>query len=433
MINFLLPFSIALLIVLLPSDAYPETWQPGDSISGDSASTVMPAGTEPLLEDEEVHYRSEMVWHGEEIKLKGRVSFSENYDEVRSISPGGYLMVRERRWFTTRKLEVRGDENGNPAYHFTIRGRAMEFDERAQNWLREIMPELARRTGFNAAERVPRLLAEGGVDAVLREISVVESNSAKRRYFLILVETGNLSSADLERVILKAGEKISSSSQLNRLLSELSVKTPADTQLTAAFFRSAEEISSSSEKRSAIENIARSREMDIEAGITMGRSIRTISSSSEKARALETMAAVCPSDDAVIEAYLDAAISISSSSEKATALTALIHKEGLSPQSWIGITRAAETISSSSGQGRVLREMAALCPVSDEVVRAFLDSAFEISSSGEKEEALVALLQREGLSQSILAEILNRANSEISSSSSRQAVVEMVSQRLNVN
>lgn len=405
----------------------------GDSVYNEGANTTVSVSPEVQAAGQDIDYHYETPLRSLEVRRQGTVEFSKDYDEVTAISPDGYLLIKERHWFTTRVLEVTADGAGKPLHRFSMRGRSLEFDERAKEWLRAVMPEIVVRTGIDAEKRVAELLSRGGPDAVFREISHIEYNRAKRIYFLKLVETGNLSDEDMLRVIRVASKEISSSSQLNQLLSELAEKFPPDPRFSAEFFRGAEAIPSGSEKRAAIENIARSRQMDTEAGVAMGRSIRTISSSSEKARALGTMAKFCPAEDAVISAYLEAAESINSSSECANALAYLCERKDLSNRGWVGIARTAGTITSSSESGRVLREMAAACPTTDDVARAYLDSAFDIMSSSEKEEALAALLQREGLSQSILTEILKRANSEITSSSSRQAVVEMVSKRMNVN
>lgn len=497
--KYILLIWMGLLIVLFPAAAFPADLSAQDSTGQDNAA--LKASPRDAAEDEEVNYHYETPLHGLEIRSRGNIEFNDTFDGVKSISPNGYLLIKERRWFTIRKLEVTGDAKGNPSYRFSIHGRNMEFDERAKEWMRYVMPEVIRFSGFNAGARVEQLLSEGGMDAVLREISRLDGNSVKRIYVMKLAKLGNLDQNEWQKVIRLSGREISSSSQLNRTLCELAEKAPADHQITTALFMATEEISSSSEKRAAISRIARIRRMDEEAGIAMGRSIKTISSSSETASALTVMAETCPADDPVIASYLDAAESISSSSERAQALVALSEKEGLSNHSWVGmaqtaesissssetrrtleaiakrcppddevmsaylraaasissssesasaivaalekenlsestyieIARAASTISSSSEQGRVLRKMAAVCPVDDDVVNAFLDSAFDIPSSSEKEGALAALLQRDGLSQSVLADILKRANSEISSSSSRQTVVDMVSRKLNVN
>jgi len=497
--KYILLICAGLLIVLLPSTAFPADLSAQDSTGQDS--TALKAYSRDASENEEMNYHYETPLHGLEIRSRGNIEFNDTFDGIKSMSPNGYLLISERRWFTTRQLEVTGDAEGNPSYRFSIRGRNMEFDERAKEWMRYVMPDVIRLSGFNAAARVEQLLSEGGVNAVLREIPRLENNSVKRIYILKLVELGNLNENDWQNLIRLSGEEISSSSQLNRTLCELAEKAPADPRLTAELFMAAENISSSSEKREAISRVARVGSMDTDAGIAMGRSIKTINSSSETASALEVMAETCPADDPVVAAYLDAAESINSSSERARAIIALSEQEGMSSRSWVGmahtagsissssetrrtleaiarkcppddevmsaylhaaasinsssesanaivaalekenlseatyieIARAAATISSSSEQGRVLRKMAVVCPPDDGVVNAYIDSAFDIPSSSEKEEALVAILQRDGLSQSVLADILKRANSEISSSSSRQTIVDMVSQRLNVN
>jgi len=376
-----------------------------DSLAGDSSTTAENASAAARGETEDFSFSRADLLNSLSVEMRGDIRFSEDYRTIDAMAPGSYLQIEERRWLTTRRLEVSADAQGNPQYRFFMRSRSLPFDERAQAWLAEILPEVIRETGINAQARVQELLSRGGVAAVLREISRIDRNETKRSYFSALVESHTLTPEEAARVIRQASRQISGSSTLNQTLCEIAEKLPANESLTVELFRGAEKIPSSSQKSAAIIFIARRREIGSEAAIAMAQSIRSIPSSSEAARALETMADVCPADDAVISAYLTAAGSIPSSSQRANALCAIIQAGGLSPQSWIEIARSAAAIPSDSEQSRVLREMAKRCPGDEAVMRAYLRSAADISSSHEKANVLVAGLEKANLSEPVFVNI----------------------------
>lgn len=376
-----------------------------DSLPEDSSAAAENTSAAARGETEDFSFSRGDLLNSLSVEMRGDIRFSEDYRAIDAMTPGSYLQIEERRWLTTRRLEVSADAQGNPQYRFFMRSRSLEFDERAREWLAEILPEVIRETGVNAKAQVQELLSRGGVNAVLQEISRVDRNKVKQIYFSELLESHNLTPEEAARVIRQASRQIASSSSLNQTLCAIAEKLPADESLTVELFRGAEKISSSSQKSAAISFIARRREIGSDAAIAMAKSIRSIPSNSEAARALETMAEVCPADDAVITAYLNAAESISSSSERANALTAIIQTEGLSPQSWIEIARSAAAIPSGSEQRRVLREMANRCPGDEAVMRAYLRSAAGIPSSHEKANALVAALGKTNLSEPVFVNI----------------------------
>lgn len=395
--------------------------QQQDSTKVDTVQQPAKQQQSEMQHNDEIHISHSNALHGIEVKLDGRVSFNDDYRSITGISQNGYLMIRERRWFTSRILEVTPGKNG-PEFQFRFRGRSMPYDERAQEWISEILPDVIRETGINADQRVQELLELGGAKAVYREISRMETSSAKYLYFKRLLQYGSLNNDELLDLAKRIPDEIRSSSKLRNMLSAAASFYLENDELTAELFRGATRISSSGEKRLAITTIAETRTVQSESALEMAKAIQTISSSGEKRAALVTMPKYCPMDEDVIFEYLYTAESISSSGERAEALIALIETKSLPHKSWVDLARTTKTISSSGEKTRTLNRFATQCPTDDDVIREYLETAKSISSSGSKASAILALSQRKKLSPGAYKMVFHTTKT-ISSSSEKANVL----------
>ncbi|MEJ2635839.1 MAG: hypothetical protein P8184_11170 [Calditrichia bacterium] len=371
--------------------------------------TTGPQQSENPASENEIHFITNTGIRSLEITQRGTIRFSRDNREIAAISPDGYFSVKERRWFRTRRLEVVPGPDGKPEYRFYFEGRAGKFNEHAKDWLAGIMPEVSRRAGINLWPRINESLLAGNTAQALRLVAEIESNTAKKFYYIMIADSGNLNITDLQVLIRQAGREVDGSQTLGDLLGQLAVQLPPSPVLTGELLRSAEEIASSSRKKEALIKIARLRKINVENAVILANSIKTIASSSNKQQALSSVADLFPANDEAIDAYLQAARSISSSANQAGALLSLISRENLSVESWRKIAMAPATIASSSEQGRVLRAMSIALPSDDSVIRSYLKSAEAINSSQEKASAISILLDKKDLSDASYIRIAESA------------------------
>ena len=87
--------------------------------------------------------------------------------------------------------------------------------------------------------------------------------------------------------------------------------------------------------------------------------------------------------------------------------------------------KASENISSSSEAQRVMETIAIKMPINKENVRQFVDSTMVISSSSSQENAIMALLQREITTDTLLL-VQRGVNKHVSSSSARANIQERI-------
>ncbi len=402
-----------------------------DSTGNDSSFSSSNKSTLPILKlnqgTDRYEYFSSPIRHVT-VTLEGNIQFSENEREIVSISPDGYFLLTERRWFTTRKLEVRPGNDGKPIFNYRVRSSSFPFDKAAQAWLRETLPEVLDETGINTTIRINNYLAAGKTRSVFREIAHLGSSSRKRDFYLRLANLEGMDPEFRQQIISDAGDEIHSSSELRYALTELAKILPGDTETTSRLIRAAENISSSSEKRYTISQLAEHRDHTANTLTDLFDLTESISSSSEKGYALRQMASLVSTYPAAAKAYLECAATISSSSEFATTLITLASNAELDDEGWAHLAETAAYISSNSEKGRVLRHVAAQGSEVMEASRALLISAASIESSSEKASVLRAFLASRDLEAATYHPLFSAIKS-ISSSSEKGSVLRMVANR----
>jgi hypothetical protein len=155
-------------------------------------------------------------------EARGSVEFTDDDRDVKTISPGGYILIEEGSWLRTeRSYEIRADSSGSLSRTYRVGGRAQTMDADAQAWAAGVVLTLIRESGVSAGLRIERLLRKGGPEAVLREVSEIHSDGSKRSYLRELVERGRLNDEQL-RDVMRSARTIGSDGNKTGLLIEVS-------------------------------------------------------------------------------------------------------------------------------------------------------------------------------------------------------------------
>jgi beta-lactamase regulating signal transducer with metallopeptidase domain len=105
-----------------------------------------------------------------DLHAEGEIKFNAEATEIQSISPGGQFEVNLRQDDTLKQVKITPSASGLQ-YVYKINGKQQPFEGEAKAWFSQFLLALERSTGFSADARVPALLAKGGPNAVLDEIS----------------------------------------------------------------------------------------------------------------------------------------------------------------------------------------------------------------------------------------------------------------------
>ena len=187
-----------------------------------------------------------------EIEARGEVKFNRDVTDIESISRGGSFTLEQHLGDDTKRLVVRPLDDGTLERSYSENGARREFDAAARSWLAEALVALDRQTAFAADQRVPALLERGGVDAVLKEITLVSTDYARRRYYTKLLSMRQLDRAQVKRVVEQAGADMTSDYELAELLVALSKLDAFGDDSHTAFVAAAKKIGSDYERRRAL-------------------------------------------------------------------------------------------------------------------------------------------------------------------------------------
>src|SRR5262249_22009636 len=172
------------------------------------------------------------------IRVKGKPEFTDDYSDIKALSPRGSVRVEETRGSVSRRLEIESDADGNLRRSYTLQGKSHDFDNEARQWLSGLLLEAVRQSGFDAERRVANLYRKGGANAVVEEVSLIKGDYAEGVYLRELMKGHGLDSASAQRVVTQAAREMKSDYEKRQVLSLVAEKYLGDqkvlTELVAA-------------------------------------------------------------------------------------------------------------------------------------------------------------------------------------------------------
>lgn len=376
-------------------------------------------------------YRSR--WHVDgrtfDTEIRGDVQFGDDDVSVQTLSPGGYVRLRENGW-TRRELDIRLGNSGRPDVRYLVDGRERPLDDRGREWIATILPAMIRESGINAEERATRILEKRGAAGVLEEIDRISSDHSRRKYLSAVILSGKLNTDDLRRAMSRAG-RISSDHDKSNLLLEVASLYNSD-QLRGAYFDAVNTISSDHDRRRVLTHVIEDSRSDATMLAQAGRSVERMSSDHDKAELLKLSApSIAASDPEVRRSLLRAAGSISSDHDKARVISSILGGGQLPPEVLEDVLRVASKIQSDHDKSKVL-ELAVQQELKHPSTQAaFFSAVGTIGSDNDRTRVLNAIIQR-GFSGEIAATLafINAVRS-INSDNDKRHVLEAMLERGN--
>ena len=344
-----------------------------------------------------------------EVRLKGDIAFTADDRAVESLSRDGLLKVEERIDGIRRTLEVRPASDGTPRYTYEVNGRQRAYDATTRDAVADLILTVIRNTGIGADRRVARILKQEGLDGVFDEIDEIDSGSARRKYFVALLEEGNLGVAALQRVAEEVTRQITSGGDRGRFLKQAAPYYLENSQTHAAYFDAVGTIPSSGDHTRVLKHVLAEHRPDREALVQLLHSARRITSSGDKARVLKDATMHYDNHPDVRTAFFDAADSIPSSGDQTRVLKALLTNAALDAASVTALFRSAKGISSSGDKARLLIAAAPHFMNDDAQRSAFFDAVNTIPSTGDHARVLSTLIREQRLDKVSLKALLASA------------------------
>ncbi|MFY9573524.1 MAG: hypothetical protein WAV20_19170 [Blastocatellia bacterium] len=326
-----------------------------------------------------------------QVTIRGRVEFTEDYSDIKSIPDGGEIRVKDDRGGVVRKFVATSD-GGSIKRSYSINGQPSALDDEAQKWLARILDQTVRLSGYDAKARVQKLLKQSGPRGVLDEISQLKGDYVKRIYFNELFAQGELDADNARRALRLAGTEISSDYEKAQLLVKMSNSYVATDEMRAIYIEGVNTIHSDYERGRALSALLRKGELSKDNILFAIKSTGNINSDYERAQLLIKISNGFDLDQQAQNGYLDAVAGIQSDYEKGRVLSSLLRKEP-GKATLLFTLKSASTISSDYEKAQLLIKVAR-ASASDETVRnALVEAARTINSEYERGRVLSAVFK----------------------------------------
>jgi uncharacterized protein YeeX (DUF496 family) len=326
------------------------------------------------------------------VEIKGRAEFTDDYKDVRDVTPGGYVKIEEEREGTSHRYEVRHPIGGSVTRRFFVDGTDHAIDQAARDWIAKMILQAVRH-GWDAENRARMILRQRGVGGVLEEIDQIESDYAKRLYFEALVKFGNLDEAAVQSVLRKAAAQISSDYEQAQLLIGIAPILTSQHGAINEFFAAVATVKSDYEHARILKTVLEKNPQSRELLVAVAASTKNIQSDYEKAGVLKQVAAQYLDDNALREVFFQTVNTIRSDYEHRGVLTALVKNRGLSAEVLNYMLGSAATISSDYEKATFLLEVSNSYTGDTRLKEAFLKVVETIKSDYERGRVLSVLLK----------------------------------------
>ena len=267
------------------------------------------------------------------------------------------------------------------------------WDPEGRQWLADRLPSLVRRSGLAVESRTRRILSTSGVNGVLEEITLLESDYVRRLYYRELLRTGSLDAATVARVVARAGGDIRSDYELRQTLEAAVPMVAADPVAVRAYIEATASMSSGFEHRQALDALADADGLTGGAAGQIAHSAARIRSDFEKRQALSQLLGMRLDGAESARAILDAAATIGSDYECATFLVAFVEAHPLEGAPVTAFFDAVGTIGSDYERGRVLKAVARRKPLQPAALQGVFAAVRTMQSDFEQAQVLLSVVK----------------------------------------
>lgn len=326
------------------------------------------------------------------LRIKGKPEFTEDYSDLKSLSPGGSVMIAEKTPTITRKLEISAGADGQLQRKYSFNGATREIDSEGKQWMASVLLDAVRQSGYDADRRVAKLFERGGAAAVLEEVALIKGDWAKGVYLKELLKGRQLDATSARKVVGIVARDVSSAYEKSQVLGAVAAgKYLDDNETLNEFTVAMATIGSDYERGQALAMLMKDRTLTAEQLRIVLPAAAKISSDYEKAQALVGILKASTADVAGQPAFFDGVNGISSAYERAKVLSAVL---AANPTNEVlkRVVNSAAGITSDYEKAQVL--IAAAKIVKDEEVRKMLvEVARTIRSEHERGTVLAVAIK----------------------------------------
>ena len=333
-----------------------------------------------------------------EVTLDGDVTFTDDLSDVRTLSDGGRLTIRDWATLIPRTIEIRSS-GGTLTHRYYVAGIERPWDDEARQKLAEQITALVRHSGLGAESRVRSIFEKKGVGGVLDEIDLLGGDYARRRYFVALIDTARLDATTVLPVLLRVGSTMNSDYDRGQVLQRIASNVRLDQRAAQAYVQALSKTKSDYERRRALTALLAVRPVVAGVPDIALRSVADMRSDYDRSEVLRTALASGTVEQA--DALFAAVGRMSSSYEKRRVLTEVIARGSLNNEMKKGVLTAAAGIQSDYDRAQVLSAYVKAFGVETSVRDEFFTALKRLTSDYERRRVLTELAAKGGVSREV--------------------------------
>ena len=337
-----------------------------------------------------------------EMTVRGEVDFNDDYTEVRRVTDGGSIEIRETRGGLRRRLEIEAGPGGGLSVSYFVNGQSRPYDAEAKAWFARVLDEAVTESGLNARPRAQKILKERGTGGLLDEISRLKSDHVKNLYFQELLKSGSLDARAATRAIGIVAREMTSDHYKAQVLAGLAEQVMRDESARVALLQAAGTIRSDHYRAQILLAGVKSGNPSKEALLLALNGVGGITSDHYKTQVLLKVADSNLKDSAIRSAYVESAATITSDHYRAQALSTVLKRGDVSKEALRSVLKAASGISSDHYKSQVLLDVSQNSFDDDATRSAYVETAATIGSDHYRAQALSSLLSKSASSKEAL-------------------------------
>ncbi|MBL6445330.1 hypothetical protein JMN32_03360 [Fulvivirga sp. 29W222] len=283
--------------------------------------------------------------HSFNIEYKGQIEVTDDDKDVKSISPGGYLEISKTTFGSRRSLLIEATSSGLRKEYYEGRTKT-DYNPDGKKWLAEILPEVVRSTGIAAESRINRFYRQGGVDAVMDEISRLESDHVRSIYGKLLLKKDELSNSDRISAVKGLSKEIHSDYYLSEMLKDNSAIFLKHDQTAEAYFEAVGGIGSDYYSAIVLKDALREHQTSAASISKIMKASRNIGSDYYQTTVLSNVLEQENIEGPVLAEIIYTSKNIGSDYYQTQVLSKALEKRELSDESFITILDAISDVSS---------------------------------------------------------------------------------------
>jgi hypothetical protein len=329
-----------------------------------------------------------------EAKYDGDIEFTDDDTDVKRLSPGGSLRIRDGGLLASHTIEFTADPSGAITRRFWEGISERPFEPDGRQWIAKMLPRFIRQTGIGAEARVARIYRAKGTAGVLSEISLIEGSWGKKTYFTQLLKTASLDPAAVRQVLAQAGREIDSDFELASLLIDNSDKLLVDEGTRQAYFEAARTIQSDFEMRRVYSSALKRGPVSAPVLAAILDASRNIESDFEEASLLAQIAKLQPLEATTRGPFFSALATVGSDFEHRRVLSVLAERTDLTPDTTAAMLLSGASVQSDFEAASFLLQVAKQQAIEGALRAPFFRAVDSIASAFERGRVLQAVARR---------------------------------------